>query len=200
MINIFLSASVPLPDRNKLWMETADVIAIRDSIKAIIEVVLGEAELVFGGHPAITPLIALLLRTVPPEQRRRVILFQSKWFEAEFVKENSEFIDFQLIPAEQDLALSLKMMRQAMLSSRGFDAAFFVGGMEGIAAEYEQFKQMHPSALCYPIASTGAAALKLYQDTNMDRRELLHELTYPTLFRRLMAEIKDQRKQHLFTR
>jgi len=193
MINLFLSASVPLPGRNKMWLETADIIAIRDSIKALVEVALSEAELVFGGHPAITPLIALLLRSAPPQQRKRVILFQSQWFKPEFVKENSEFIDFRLIPAGPDLDTSLRNLRQAMLQSKQFDAAFFIGGMEGSRLEYDAFRGLHPHAACYPIASTGAAALRLYRDTEEKRRDLLDELTYPTLFRRLLAEIKEKK-------
>ena len=195
MISLFLSASVPLPGRSKLWLETADVIAIRDSIKALVEIALSEGELVFGGHPAITPLVALLLRSLPPEQKKRVILFQSEWFEPEFVEENSEFIDFRLIPAGHDLDASLRLMRYAMLKSKKFDAAFFVGGMEGIAVEYEAFRSLHPTAPCYPIASTGAAALRLYRDIKSDRRDLLYELTYPTLFRHLMIEIKNLREK-----
>lgn len=39
MIDVFLSASVPLPDRNRVFFDTADVLAIREAIKALIEVV-----------------------------------------------------------------------------------------------------------------------------------------------------------------
>ena len=190
MLSLFLSASVPLPNRHPRWMETADVIAIRDAIKALVETVLSESELVFGGHPAITPLIALLLRSMPANFRRRVVLYQSQWFEAEFVKDNAEFIDFRLVPAGPSLDSSVDRMREEMLKSKPFDAAFFIGGMEGIGAEYSAFHHLHPSALCFPIASTGAAALELYRDLKIDRPDLMHELTYPTLFKRLLNEVK----------
>jgi hypothetical protein len=192
-MNLFLSASVPLPTRNKQFYETADVIAIRESVKALVETVLYDAHLVFGGHPAITPLIALLLKGMPHELRRRVILYQSAWFENEFVEENEEFIDFRIIRAEEDRDASLKRMRDEMLRAKPFDAAFFIGGMEGIRDEYNAFHHLYPNALCFPIASTGAAALKLYREVTPNRQDLIDELTYPTLFRNLLVEIRRSR-------
>ena len=55
-LRVFLSASVPLPSRNPKYFDTADVIAIRDAVRALIMVVVEQqGQLVFGGHPAITP-------------------------------------------------------------------------------------------------------------------------------------------------
>ena len=190
MINIFLSASVPLPTRHREFFDTADVIAIREAVKALVETALEEAVLVFGGHPAITPLIALLMRGMSPDLKRRVVLFQSAFFESEFVEENSEFIDFQIVPADGDRDRSLLAMRDRMLRSKSFDAAFFIGGMEGIWSEYRAFGALYPAAPCFPIASTGAASLQLYREISQARHDLMHELTYPTLFRNLLAEIK----------
>ncbi|WP_346295113.1 hypothetical protein LRC39_17620 [Rhodopseudomonas sp. P1] len=189
-MNLFLSASVPLPTRHREFFDTADVIAIREAVKALVETALDDAVLVFGGHPAITPLIALLLRGMAPKYKRRVVLFQSAFFEGEFVEENTEFIDFQIVPADGDRERSLVTMRDYMLRSRRFDAAFFIGGMEGIWNEYRAFRALHPGALCFPIASTGAASLQLFREIAPARRDLLHELTYPTLFRNLLAEIR----------
>lgn len=191
MINLFLSASVPLPDRNAAYYQTADVIAIREAVKALVETALGESCIVFGGHPAITPLIALLLRGLPTDFRRRVILFQSQFFENDFIEDNQEFIDFRLTPAvANDRAQSLRLMRERMLSSKQFDAAIFIGGMEGITDEYRAFHRLHPNAICYPIASTGGASLALYREIAAENRDLLLDLTYPTLFRRLLKEVK----------
>ena len=71
-----------------------------------------------------------------------------------------------------------------------FDAAIFIGGMEGIEMEYQAFKSGHPNAGCYPIASTGGASLILYNQIAGERKDLIYELTYPTLFRNLMTEIR----------
>jgi hypothetical protein len=190
MIRLFLSASVPLPGRNEKYMATADVLAIRDSVKALVTSVLDKGLVVFGGHPAITPLIALLMRGLPPETRRRVVLFQSAFFERDFLDENDEFIDLRLTPAVPgDRAASLQRMRQEMIAAELYDAAIFVGGMEGIHEEYHAFHKAHPHAPCFPIASTGAAALELYKEVGQGRRDLIYELTYPILFRNLLAEI-----------
>jgi hypothetical protein len=191
MINLFLSASIPLPGRNPRFLESADVIAIRDSIKALVSIALGHGKIVFGGHPAITPLIALLLRGMPAETKRSVVLFQSAFFERDFIEENDEFIDLRIVPAVgNDRAASLASMREKMIGSCAFDAAIFIGGMEGIFDEYRAFHATHPQARCYPIASTGAAALDLYRELNLDRRDMLYELTYPTLFRKLIGELE----------
>lgn len=190
MIRLFLSASVPLPNRNPKYLETADVLAIRDAVKALVTGVLDQGEIAFGGHPAITPLIALLMRGMPTETKRRVIIFQSTFFEKEFLDENDEFIDLRLTPAVRgDRAESLRLMRHAMITSIPYDAAVFVGGMEGVHEEYHAFRAAHPHAPCFPIASTGAAALELYNNGIERRPDLMLELTYPTLFRKLLAEI-----------
>lgn len=194
MIKLFLSASVPLPGRNEKYLATADVLAIRDSVKALVTSVLDQGLIVFGGHPAITPLIALLLRGMQPETKRRVILFQSAFFQKDFLDENDEFIDLRLteaVPGDRDE--SLRRMRKAMITAQKYDAAIFVGGMEGIHEEYRAFHLAHPNAPCFPIASTGAAALELYDKVGKGRRDLIYELTYPTLFRNLLQEIAEKK-------
>ena len=62
MIDIFLSASVPLPERDRHYFETADVLAIRESIKALVEIVIPRGRITYGGHPTITPLLAFFVR------------------------------------------------------------------------------------------------------------------------------------------
>jgi hypothetical protein len=57
---VFLSASIPLPSRNATYFNTADIVAIRDAVRALTIVVIEQkAQLVFGGHPAISPMIRL---------------------------------------------------------------------------------------------------------------------------------------------
>ena len=63
MIDIFLSASVPLPNRDRKYFETADVFLIREAIRSLVEVVLPRGHITFGGHPAITPLMSLYAKT-----------------------------------------------------------------------------------------------------------------------------------------
>jgi len=52
MTNIFLSASVPLPDRDRRFYESADVFLIREAIRALVEVILPSGHITFGGHPS----------------------------------------------------------------------------------------------------------------------------------------------------
>ena len=55
--NIFLSASIPLKERDPKYFNSADIIAIRDSVIALATVVLPNHRLIWGGHPSITPII-----------------------------------------------------------------------------------------------------------------------------------------------
>lgn len=191
MISLFLSASIPLPHRDPKYLATADVIAIRESIKALVGEALTQAEIVFGGHPAITPLIAILMRGMPIETRKRAILYLSDFFKDDFVSENDEFIELHVVAkTEGDINDSLLRMRREMIGSHKFDAAIFIGGMEGIWTEYHMFREIHPTALCFPIGSTGAAALELFKEIALDQPNLLDELSYPVLFRQILQQIK----------
>ena len=77
---IFLSAASPLPGHDPKYQETADVIAIRDSVRALVSVVAPTGQIVFGGHPAITPLIRMLVRGMTPEVNQHIILYQSAFY------------------------------------------------------------------------------------------------------------------------
>jgi len=74
---IFLSASIPLVDRDPKYFNTADNTAIRDAVIALARIVLPKAELVWGGHPSITPLIKLVLEKQQLKVEDHVTLYQS---------------------------------------------------------------------------------------------------------------------------
>ncbi|AXJ90542.1 hypothetical protein DKP84_12315 [Acinetobacter pittii] len=59
MLNIFLSASIPLSNQKKCFYETADVLAIKEAIRSLVEIIIPHGRIVCGGHPAITPLLAM---------------------------------------------------------------------------------------------------------------------------------------------
>jgi hypothetical protein len=71
-----------------------------------------------------------------------------------------------------------------------FTSAFFIGGMDGVEREFEMFRHLHPGVPMFPIASTGAAAARLF---NSDERfprtypQLRDEISYLTLMRSLIA-------------
>jgi hypothetical protein len=183
MIDIFLSASVPLPDRDRRFFDTADVLAIREAIKALVEVVLPANRITCGGHPAITPLLSLFVREAKLEPHA-ITIFQSALFAKKMPPEISHFVDVRIIPAlGNDRAASLTEMRREMILSRNFRAAVIIGGMEGVFEELDLFVRYHSRAIVLPIASTGAAASVIHENGNYDR-QLKRDLTYASLFRR----------------
>jgi hypothetical protein len=183
MINIFLSASVPLPDQNRSFFETADVFLIREAIRALVEVVLPRGHITFGGHPAITPLMSLYANTANLG-RDRITIYQSAFFLQNFPREKDDFIDVRYTEIVKDnLELSLQQMRIEMLSSREFDAAVLIGGMEGIFDETRLFKEFHPTAKVIPVPATGGAAEIEYNQGDYPQ-DLANEISFANLFRR----------------
>jgi len=182
MIDVFLAASVPLPERDRRFFESADVLLIREAVKSVVEVVLPIGRITSGGHPAITPLLSLFVREagLSPD---RLTIFQSSLFASNFPAEIAAFADVRIVPAVGvERNASLTLMRKRMIGSRKFAAAVIIGGMEGILEEVEIFASLHPSAPIIPIASTGAAAAIVYKRGQFDE-ELEKNLTYSTLLR-----------------
>lgn len=162
--NIFLSASVPLPERDPKYYKTADLIAIRDAVLALATIVLPKYRLVWGGHPSITPLIYYVLQKMDVNIHEHVTLFQSKYFEKYFPEDNNRFNNVILTENLGDKISSLRLMRESMFASYEFKAGIFIGGMDGVEEEYDMFKISQPDALVLPIASTGAAAKIIYDN------------------------------------
>ena len=192
MTAIFLSASVPDPKRHQRYHSTADVIAIRDAVRAIATVALPHASLHWGGHPAITPLVRVVAESVGITGADRVRLFQSRWFSDVLPEDNAAFERYELTPREATLAESLLSMRNKMLDSAAFDAGIFIGGMEGVEEEFALFRAKHPDAAVLPVATTGAAARIVYE-REKDRLSLSPALAddyaYPSLFRQLLRSL-----------
>jgi hypothetical protein len=186
---IFLSASIPYADRHPRFYDTADILAIRDSVRALAAVVIPRAHLVWGGHPAITPLIRHVVQHMRAELKNHITIYQSKHFEAVFPEDNFAFENIRLTEDWGDIPQSVFHMRKAMFKENKFSAAIFIGGMEGVIDEYMMFKEYHPTALTLPIASTGAAAKILYNDYYQHKNErLTGDYAYMALFRDLLAD------------
>lgn len=188
--NIFLSAGVPTLDRPAKYYDTADVIAIRDSVIALASAVLANMgfHLIWGGQPAITPLIALVLERYELKMANRVTLYQSFEFEKYFPKENENVGTIVYTEKKENRDTSLLLMRQKMIGEHDYAAAVFIGGMEGVEDEFDLFRKMHSGVPCLPIASTGAAAKIIYDEYpgEFDER-LLTELSYTSLFKELLG-------------
>lgn len=160
MGQIFLSASVPVEGRGDFF-DSADPFLIQVAVRELMTVCLGRRRVVWGGHPAITPMIWAICENLGVEYASAVRLYQSRLFEECFPQENSRFGNVVYTNAiGKDEAASLDHMRRAMLSEP-FEAAVFIGGMEGIFAEYEIFRELHPQAGVVAVAAPGGAAMQL---------------------------------------
>ncbi len=185
---VFLSASVPLQDRDPKYYESTDVLCIRDAIRAFSIVVLQRSLLVFGGHPAISPFVIVIAEKM--NRKENVHIFQSEHFRTVVPPESLAFSRITWVSdVDNDREQSLSKMRQYMLGTYQFSAGVFIGGMEGVEAEYALFKDLYPAVPAYPVASTGGAARFLWErNTNMAasvRRDLSDDIVYDALFRSL---------------
>lgn len=200
MKNIFLSASIPLPERDSKYIDTADIIAIRDAVIALTTVVLPHHRLVWGGHPSITPLVYYVMEKLNLNIQEHVTLYQSKFFEKYFPEDNNKFNNVILTDViDNDRDKSLLHMRERMLDEFEFSAAVFIGGMEGIEGdkekgiegEYKMFIDRHPQALILPIASTGAATKIIYDNLLPEEQKnerFLKDYGYMSLFQKFLMD------------
>ena len=189
---IFLSASIPDPERNKKYYESADITAIRDSVRALASVVIPNYGLVWGGHPSITPMIRFVLDKMGGNVKDYVTLYQSKYFQEYFPEDNFSFENIVLTDiVNNSREESLAHMRTKMLQMNDFEAGFFIGGMEGIELEYNLFKKYNPNALALPIASTGGASQIIYTKMNnrLNNERLSSDYAYFSLFSDLLSNI-----------
>mgnify|MGYP003607951277 CR=1 FL=1 len=216
MKNIFLSASVPLPERHPKYYDTADIIAIRDAVIALASLVLGKHRIIWGGHPSITPLInfviersiqyrldkelyglsseeqkEFLFNEIKKEIQNHVTIYQSLFFKDKFPEDNEKFENIVFTEDKGDIPSSVQFMRVEMLSKNEFAAAVFIGGMNGIEDEYKMFKKYHPEALILPIASTGAATKIVYDNLfpeEMKNDRFLKDYGYMSLFQKFLMD------------
>ncbi|MCY4216414.1 MAG: hypothetical protein OXC92_05465 [Flavobacteriaceae bacterium] len=189
--NIFLSASIPLPLRDSKYIETADIIAIRDAVIALTRVVLPHNRVIWGGHPSITPLIYYVMCKLNLNIQEHVKLYQSLWFEDEFPEDNNMFENIVFTAKQNNISSSIGLMREKMFSENEFVAAVFIGGMDGIEDEYKMFRKYHPDALLLPIASTRAATKIVYDNLlprNFKNQRLEKDYSYTSLFKQLLID------------
>ena len=191
--NIFLSASVPLPDRDPKYIETADIIAIRDAVIALVTVALPNHRIIWGGHPSITPLIYYVMDKLDLNIQEHVMLYQSLWFEDKFLEDNNKFKNIVFTEKQDNIPSSIRLMREKMFTENEFSAAVFIGGMNGIEDEYNMFREHHPNAIVLPIASTGAASKIVYDTLLPDsykKQRLENDYGYMSLFQKILIDTR----------
>lgn len=182
MSAIFLSASVPVVGRGNYY-ETADPFLIQCAVRELVMAVIRNRQIVWGGHPAITPMIWTICQDLNIDYSDAVVLYQSRFFEDRFPEENKRFGNTVFVDAVSgDRDASLLLMRKEMLSRQDLEAAVFIGGMEGVEAEYELFRLFHPDGKVLPVPATGGAALQLAERIGGFDKEALWDADFARLF------------------
>ena len=193
--SVFLSASIPDPKRAPKYAKTADTVAITAAVGALVYVTLGRRRLVWGGHPAITPMIWVIAESMKVDYGQWVKLYQSNFFEDEFPEDNDRFknVTFTDI-VDGDREKSLRHMRVRMFKEQSFESAVFIGGMGGIVDEFDLFTLLQPKALVIPVLSTGGATLDLEQRMKSLPGDLRDNLDYIALFHRYLKIPQKERR------
>jgi hypothetical protein len=178
--------------------------------------VLGSgAQLVFGGHPLITPVVfTVAAEQLGDAERDRVVLFQSDFFAdvlptevwnfrsapwasvrdigAKRAREDDSTYEF-----ERKRSSALADMRDAMVSSLETPiGAVFIGGKTGIVDEYERVlglaQRLERPVPCYPIGLPGGRAAELsprYMHNGELESELRQSGAYHHLLRKVVADM-----------
>ncbi len=185
---VFLSASIPYREP---FVRRCDPMAIREAVLALVSVAVRERLLVFGGHPAISPLVEHAARSLGAVEN--VHIFQSIWFEDRITPEARAFKNFHWTKRGAGLQESLDILRRTMIGFAPFSIGVFIGGMEGVIEEFELFGKLLPDAKTLPVASTGAAAADLLEKESgpldfQTRETLRSSRRYRALFRALLPD------------
>jgi SLOG cluster3 family len=182
MSAIFLSASVPVPGRGD-YFESADPFLIQLAVRELLTLALGRRRIVWGGHPAITPMVWTVCEDLGVSYADAVALYQSRFFEEVFPEENARFANVTFTNAiDNDKEKSLLAMRRAMLSRTDLSAAVFIGGMEGILAEHRLFTELHPTAKVLAVTSPGGAARDLALQLGAQSQQQIENVDFANMF------------------
>ncbi len=189
MSAIFLSASVPVVGRGTYY-ETADPFLIQSAVRAFVIEVIRDKQIVWGGHPAITPMIWAICEDLKVSYSRAVVLYQSRFFEDSFPEENRHFENVVLVEAvANDREASLLRMRHEMLGRADLRAAVFIGGMEGVEAEYSIFRELHPEAKVLLVPAPGGAARNLAERLAAMDPTAMEDVDFAGLFHKELAGV-----------
>ena len=223
---IFLSASVPFErletgedgarlstdeiDRNLRYLRTSQPARIRRAVTELCRFTFRSEvkyNLVFGGHPAISPLVLQAARQFVDDDgdEKRAIVFQSAYFCDKIPAEARELGNWergQLLYTEglETKAASLFKMRQVMLDrSHDLRAAILIGGMEGIIDEVERFADTHKGAPIFAIGSTGSASQDVLEErtslcsgSRADAATLRENASYPQVMHRIFKDLETE--------
>jgi hypothetical protein len=172
---LFLSASVPA---RRSGYERLDL-NVDEAVITLARTVFAEGgQLVFGGHPSISPLV-LTIASEYDSDAPLALIYQSEIFQ-NMIPEKTLMLEAMgyghivwTAAAEGEELLhdgttgrwlvprSLEIMRRAMIEETSPAAYVSAGGMEGVEQEVDLFHELRPAAPVYAIESTGGASATL---------------------------------------
>lgn len=187
---IFLSASVPSPASAQRYRRVENAhLEIQEAVISLSRAVFVESgTLVFGGHPAISPLVAMIageylaprfVEGRSADSQTPIQIYQSRAFEGFLPDETrmmfragyatlhwteavgGERFDPAMPRDRPRCPRSLLLMRQRMIGEMSPVAMVCVGGMEGVEEEVEMFQELRRRAPIYVFGETGGAAALL---------------------------------------
>lgn len=200
---IFVSASIPNPAR---WEGEVDPLEITDAVVSLARACLTAGmRLVSAAHPTIAPLLLYVAAELPREQHDLVDIYQSQLFEDVLPTATRRF-EAEGIgrviwtpaahgdrPEHGAWDASLEIMRRQMFQETEPVAAVFIGGMEGIPAEFNLFQELFPGRATYPIGRPGGEARALARELDSPLREqLLEANVYPELWRSVLSDLRSR--------
>ncbi|MEM8492238.1 MAG: hypothetical protein AAF756_15575 [Pseudomonadota bacterium] len=174
---VFLSASVP--ESGRPGSDSFDALLINAAVHAFVEVVLGRRLLVWGGQPAITPMIWEAARRLGVSYRNSVKLYQSAFFKERYPEVNVQFDNWEEIEADPEgKQASLARLRHEMFMRHDYEAAVFIGGMEGVEKEFDALYEYAPNARLIPIPSPGGMSRELFSRVGWLPQEMIRRTDY----------------------
>lgn len=181
-LNVFLSASVP-DESQPLFSRIPDAAyQIEQAVVSLVRSVFNAGgQLVFGGHPSVTPLVAAIATEYPRTEQTRVSIYQSHAFDRVITDDTKLLRDLgfarltwteavddeEFIPGEGAASYqcpkSLLQMRETLITIEKPIAMVCIGGMQGVLDEAHLFSKKDQRSVrmasdIYTFTSTGGAA------------------------------------------
>lgn len=214
---VLLAASYPPRD----YRTRADSQEIAAAVKALLGAVFARGwQLVFGGHPTISPLVLMIAREYG--EKHRVAIYQSSYFRHHLTPGTRALVEegygqIEWVPEDPDEPApgpdavvnpvnsprSLSAMRLRMVAHPGLTALVLAGGDTGLLEEARLFRQAsdrmrEPSGLrpILPIGGPGGVAQEMGPEAHAPGLEpelffaLQHSRNYLFLCSRLLGYLE----------
>lgn len=178
---VFLSASVPKAGSG--WENARLDLNVDEAVISLTRTVFAEGgQLVFGGHPSISPLVLTIASeyaALREKEEPLALIYQSAMFRDRVPEQTvmlmqlgyGEIVWTPIAEGEswnEDpvtkrpiVPKSLRKMREDMIRETSPAAFIAAGGMEGIVEEVNLFRELVPGAPVFAIATTGGASATL---------------------------------------